>query len=62
MFILKLNENRGWHFSTTYYEYDNEAQAVEVARELAAKGVSSTLLKPYKKFERPVPEVVEVNV
>lgn len=62
MYILKVEKTAGWSFGTYYYEYMEEAEALEVARSLASKGVNSTLFKPYKKFERPKPEVVEMDV
>jgi hypothetical protein len=62
MILLKVIGKSDWYFRETYYEYTDERQAMDVARDLAKKGVECVLLKPYKKFEVPKPEVVEVNL
>lgn len=62
MYLLKVVNNDDWTFTTTYYEYDEEKRMLEAARHLASKGVECVVFKPYKKFEKPKPEVVEVDV
>jgi hypothetical protein len=58
MYILYLNDKTNYSFSTSYYIYDNEKRADEVARKMAGEGVECTLFKPYKKYATPLPEVV----
>lgn len=63
MFLLKIIDKGDWMFgAATYYEYDNERTMLDAARALAAKGVEVVVFKPYKKFEKPKPEVVELDV
>lgn len=62
MFLLKVKHPNGWSFTTDYYEYEDEQVMLEAARKTAAKGVDVVVFKPYKKFQKPVPEVVELDV
>ena len=63
MYILKVTDKSDWAFGVaTYYEYTDEKMMLEAARKLAEKGVDTMVFKPYKKFEKPKPEVVEVDI
>lgn len=59
MFLLKIE---GDLCRTTYYEYTSEKLALEHAREFTREGIECTLLKAYKRFEVPKPQVQEVDI
>lgn len=62
MFLLKVKYPLGYTYTTDYYEYSNEEDMLAAARKVAENGAECTLFKPYKKFEKPKPTVVEVDV